>query len=152
MNSENVDSDSTSTETSNCDPSSVETDNHDGKQIGSSESCGHGSTEISGCRSSNIEIDDHDNAENVDRGDTVINGCCSPCQGSTETDDYSGIESDIHENNIARNVGDHQKYTLSPLAELLVYPTPTQKVSKMKSCARVLTSAESIAMLEEKAR
>ena len=40
----------------------------------------------------------------------------------------------------------------SPLAELLVYPTPTQKASKTKSCARVLTSAESIAMLEEKAR
>ena len=161
-----VDSDGTSTETSNCDPSSAETDDHDGKQTGSSDSCGHGSTEISGCRSSSIEIDDHDNAENVDRGDTVINGCCSPRQGSTETDDYSGIESDIHENNVARNVGDHQKYTppstplqkskmpakRSPLAELLVYPTPTQKVSKTKSCARVLTSAESIAMLEEKAR
>ena len=96
----------------------------------------------------------------------MINGCCSPHQGSTETDDYSGIESDIHENNISRNVGDHQKYIppstplqkstmpvkMSPLAELLVYPTPTQKVSKMKSCARVLTSAESIAMLKEKAR
>jgi len=32
-----------------------------------------------------------------------------------------------------------------------VYPTPTQKVSKAKSCARVLISAESIALLEEKA-
>ena len=155
-----MDSDGTSTETSNCDPSSAETDDHDGKQTGSSDSCGHGSTEISGCRSSSIEIDDHDSAENVDRGDTVINGCCSPRQGSIETDDYSGIESDIHENNVARNVGDHQKYTppstplqksempakRSPLAELLVYPTPTQKVSKTKSCARVLTSAESIAV------
>ena len=39
----------------------------------------------------------------------------------------------------------------SPLAELLVYPTPTQRASKTKSCARVLTSAESIAMSEEKA-
>ena len=39
----------------------------------------------------------------------------------------------------------------SALAELLVYPTPTQKVSKAKSCVRVLTSAESIALLEEKA-
>ena len=130
------------------------------------ESCDHGSTEISGCRSRGIETDNHDNAENVDRGDTVINGCCSPRQGSTETDDNSGIESDIHENNITRNVGNHQKYTQpstplqkskmppkrSPLSELLVYPTPTQKVSKTKSCARVLTSAESIAMLEEKAR
>jgi len=38
------------------------------------------------------------------------------------------------------------------LAELPVYPTPTQKVSKAKSCARVLTSAEFIALLEEKAR
>ena len=96
----------------------------------------------------------------------MINGCCSPCQGSTEAADYSGIESDIHENNIARNVGDHRKYTppstplqkskmpakRSPLTELLVYPTPTQKVSKTKSCARMLTSAESIAMLEEMAR
>ena len=60
VNSENVDSNSTSTETSNCDPSSAETDDHDGKQTGSSESCGHGSTEISGCHSSSIEIDDHD--------------------------------------------------------------------------------------------
>ena len=149
MNSKNVDSDSTSTETSNCDPSSAETDDHDGKQTGSSESCCHGSTEISGCRSSSIEIDDHDNAENVDRSDTVINAWCSPCQGTTETDDYSGIESDIHENNIARNVGDHQKCTppstplqkskmpakRSPLTELLVYPTPMQKVSRMKRCA-----------------
>ena len=58
-------------------------------------------TEISGCHSSSIEIDDHDNAENVDRGDAVINGCCSPYQGSTEINVYSGIESDIHENNIA---------------------------------------------------
>ena len=40
----------------------------------------------------------------------------------------------------------------SPLAELLVYPTPTQKKAKPKSLARVLTSAESIALLEEKAR
>lgn len=39
----------------------------------------------------------------------------------------------------------------SPLTELLVYPTPMQKVSKAKSCARVLTGTESIAMLEEKA-
>ena len=38
----------------------------------------------------------------------------------------------------------------SPLAELLVYSTPTQRVSKMKS-ARMLTSAESIVTLEEKA-
>ena len=166
VNSENVDSDNISTETSNCDPSSAEIDDHAGEQTGILESCDHGSTEISGCRSSSIEIDDHDNAENVDHGDTVINGCCSPRQGSTETDDNSGIESDIHENNITRNVGNHQKYTQpstplqkskmppkrSPLSELLVYPTPTQKVSKTKSCARVLTSAESIAMLEEKAR
>jgi len=42
--------------------------------------------------------------------------------------------------------------TRSPLAELLVYPTPTQKTSKNRSCCRVLTSSESIAMLEEKAR
>ena len=166
MNSENVDSDSISIQTSNCDPSSAEIDDHDDEQTGILESCDHGSTEISGCRSSSIEIDDHDNAENVDRGDTVINGCCNPRQGSTETDGSSGIESDIHENNITRNVGNHQKYTQSstplqkskmppkrlPLSELLVYPTPTQKVSKTKSCARVLTSAESIAVLEEKAR
>jgi len=42
--------------------------------------------------------------------------------------------------------------TRSPLAELLVYSTPTQKPSKNRSCSRVLTSSESIAMLEEKAR
>ena len=42
--------------------------------------------------------------------------------------------------------------TRSPLAELLVYPTPTQKTSKNRSCSRVLTSSENIAMLEEKAR
>ena len=39
----------------------------------------------------------------------------------------------------------------SPLAELLVYPTPTQKKAKPKSLARMLTSAESIALLKEKA-
>ena len=101
---------------------------HDGEQTGSLESCDHGSTEISGCHSSSIEIDDH-------RGDTVINSCCSPHQGSTATDHNS--KRDIYENNIARNVGDHQKYTQPstplqkskmppkrlPLAELLVYPT-----------------------------
>ena len=32
-----------------------------------------------------------------------------------------------------------------------MYPTPTQKKAKPKSLARVLTSAESIALLEEKA-
>ena len=42
--------------------------------------------------------------------------------------------------------------TRSSLAELLVYPTPMQKTSKNRSCSRVLTSSESIAMLEEKAR
>ena len=167
MNSENTDSDSISTETSNCDPSSAETDDHDGKQTGSLEGYGHGSTEISDCRSSSVAIDDHDNAENVDRGSTVINSSCSPCCGNTETDDYSRIESDICENNIVHNVGDdHHKDSppstplqksimpakRSPLAELLVYPTPTQRASKTKSCARVLTSAESITMLEEKAR
>ena len=40
--------------------------------------------------------------------------------------------------------------TRSPLAEFLVYPTPTQKTSKNRSCSRVLTSSESIAMLEER--
>ena len=40
----------------------------------------------------------------------------------------------------------------SPLAELLVYPTPQQKKVKPRSLARVLTSAESIALLEEKGR
>ena len=40
----------------------------------------------------------------------------------------------------------------SPLTELLAYPTLTQKISKAKSCARVLTSAKSIALLEEKVR
>ena len=40
----------------------------------------------------------------------------------------------------------------SPFSALIVYPTPTQRKSKPKSCARVLTSAKSIAMLEEKAR
>ena len=37
------------------------------------------------------------------------------------------------------------------LSELLVYPTPTQKKrSSSNQCARVLTSAESLALLEEK--
>lgn len=45
-----------------------------------------------------------------------------------------------------------QKVKRSPLAELLIYPTPTQQKAKPKSSARVLTSAESIALLEEKAR
>jgi len=45
-----------------------------------------------------------------------------------------------------------QKVKRSPLADLLVYPTPTQQKAKPKSSARVLTSAESIALLEEKAR
>ena len=40
----------------------------------------------------------------------------------------------------------------SPLAELLVYPTPQQKKAKPRSLAHVLTSAESIALLEEKGR
>ena len=45
-----------------------------------------------------------------------------------------------------------QKIKRSPLADLLVYPTPTQQKAKPKSSARVLTSAESIALLEEKVR
>jgi len=40
----------------------------------------------------------------------------------------------------------------SPLSDLLVYPTLTQKNSKTKGCARVLTNAKSIAFLEEKER
>ena len=40
----------------------------------------------------------------------------------------------------------------SPLRELLIYPTPTQRKAKPNCSARVLTSAESIALLEEKAR
>ena len=41
----------------------------------------------------------------------------------------------------------------SPLSELLVYPTPTKKKTESKRyAARVLTSAESIALLEEKKR
>ena len=43
-----------------------------------------------------------------------------------------------------------QKVKRSPLADLLVYPTPTQQKAKPKSSARVLTSAEFIALLEEK--
>ena len=140
----NSDCDSASTEANNSDPSSAKAD---GQQANSLERYSHGSTEASSC-SSSIEIDDRDNAE----------------QGSAAENDYSGTDS---ENNIVRNFDDsYHKFTLpstplqkstmtakrSPLADLLVYPTPTQKVSKAKSCARVLTSAESIAMLEEKAR
>ena len=40
--------------------------------------------------------------------------------------------------------------TRSPLQDLLAYPIPTQKNSKLKGCARVLTSAEPITFLEEK--
>ena len=39
----------------------------------------------------------------------------------------------------------------SPLAKLLVYLTPQQKKAKPRSLAHVLTSAESKALLEEKA-
>ena len=143
VNVVNSDCEGTSTEANNSDPSSAKAD---GQQASSLERYSHGSTEASGC-SSSIEIDDRDNAE----------------QGSAAENDYSGTDS---ENNIVRNFDDsYHKFTLpstplqestmtakrSPLADLLVYPTPTQKVSKAKSCARVLTSAESIAMLEEKA-
>jgi len=38
----------------------------------------------------------------------------------------------------------------SPLSELLVYPTPRQNTSKGRSSAKVMKSAESIALLEEK--
>jgi len=38
----------------------------------------------------------------------------------------------------------------SPLAELLVYPAPTQTKGHVKSSTCVLTSVESIALLEEK--
>jgi len=38
----------------------------------------------------------------------------------------------------------------SPLSDLLAYPTPTQKISKPKGCARILTGAEPIYSLEEK--
>ena len=131
-------------EANNSDPSSAKAD---GQLASSLERYSHGSTEASSC-SSSIEIDDHDNAE----------------QGSAAENDYSGIDS---ENNIVHNFDDsYHKFTLpstplqkstmtakrSPLADLLVYPTPTQKVSKAKSCARVLTSAEFIAMLVEEAR
>ena len=41
----------------------------------------------------------------------------------------------------------------SPLSELLVYPTSTKKKTEVKKyVARVLTSAESIALLEEKSK
>jgi len=40
----------------------------------------------------------------------------------------------------------------SPLSDLLVYPTPTQKILKPKGCARVLTSAESISFLNARSR
>ena len=43
-----------------------------------------------------------------------------------------------------------QKVKRLPLADLLVYPTPTQQKAKPKSSACVLTSAESIALPEEK--
>ena len=144
LNSKNKDYDSV--ETCDCgsieisDTASVETDGPSGKQAG-----GHRNTEVSGC-------------ERTETGG----------HGRTETGDHGRTESDNPENNqhmVMCNVDDNHKKTLpqntpvqksitstrrSPLAEL-VYPTPTQKVSKAKSCARVLTSAESIAMLEEKA-
>jgi len=41
----------------------------------------------------------------------------------------------------------------SPLSELLVYPTPKQKKAEVKKyAAHVLTSTESIALLEEKSK
>ena len=131
VNVVNSDRDGTSTEANNSDPSSAKAD---GQQASSLERYSHGSTEASGC-SSSIEIDDRDNAE----------------QGGAAENDYSGTDS---ENNIARNFDDsYHKFTLpstplqkstmaakrSPLADLLVYPTPTQKVSKAKGTEKSRT-------------
>ena len=87
-----------------------------------------------------------------------------------EAIDHSRTELDDHENDQhvnVHNVNNSHKKLLSPgtpvqksitstrrspLTKLLIYPTPTQKISKAKSCARVLTSAESTALLEDKAR
>ena len=101
----------------------------------------------------------YDSTEMNHRGSTGTGHC-----DSTETSSSKNIN---QRKAVQHNVTDNQKKTLSPntrlqislppvqrspLAELLVYPTPTQKISKAKSCARVLTSADSIALLEEKVR
>ena len=62
--------------------------------------------------------------------------------GSTEIGHHDSTQMDHNE----RTIIDQR----SPLVELLAYPTPTQKTSTAKSCAGVLTSADSIAMFEEK--
>ena len=69
-------------------------------------------------------------------------GNCSNIDGSIEIGHHDSTQMD-------RN-GSTMTDQRSPLVELLVYPTPTQKTSTAKSCARVLTSADSIAMFKEK--
>ena len=96
---------------------------------GSTETGHRDSTETSGCRNTHI-----DNREN------------SPVQHNVANNDRKTFSPNSR---IQKSMTPIQR---SPLAELLVYPTPTQKISKAKSCARVLTSADSIAILEEKAR
>ena len=113
----------------------------------------HGCTCTGNC--ANTGIDCHDSTEMVLRGSTETGH-----HDSTETSSCKNINQCKA---VQHNVANNQKKTLSPnsclqkslppvqrspLAELLVYPTPTQKTSKAK---RVLTSVDSIALLEEKA-
>ena len=134
-----------------CDPSSKQTGN-------STMIDDYGNTEFND--HSNTEIGDHDSTEVDVHNSTETSGITNigDC-GSAETIDHVRTKPHSHENNHKKisppNTPVQKSITStrrSPLAELLVYPTPTQNISKPKSCARVLTSAESITMLEEKAR
>ena len=130
------------------------TNNHSNEQASRSE------IEVDGLVTT--ETDDLDNTETDDLN-TQTDVHNSKGIVDCENVENDNVEPDNHEKNPQN---DHQKVLpphtplqrttvsakRSPLAELLVYPTPTQKASKAKSCARVLTSAESIALLEEKAR
>ena len=113
----------------------IETDHYDGTEMdchGSTETGHRDSTETSGCRNTHI-----DNREN------------SPVQHNVAYNDRKTFSLNSR---IQKSMTPKSPIQRSPLTELLVYPTPTKKISKAKSCARVLTSADSIAILEEKAR
>ena len=121
---------------------------------GSTETGHHDSTKMN--RRGSTETGHHDSTEMNHRGSTETGH-----HDSTET---SGCKNINQCKAVQHNVANNQKKTSSPNSRLqkslppactkitfIVYPTPTQKTSKAKSCARMLISADSIALLEEKA-
>ena len=112
-----------------------------------------------------IEMNCRGSTETGHRDSTEMNRCGSTEIGHRDSTEKSSCKNINQRKAAQHNAADNQKKMLSPnnrlqkslpsvqrspLAELLVYPTPAQKISKAKSCARVLTSADSIALLEEK--